>query len=684
MAAKKKSKNALDKLRNIGIMAHIDAGKTTTTERILFYTGVSHKIGEVHDGEAVTDFLDQEREKGITITSAVVRFDWKDHVVQLIDTPGHVDFTVEVERALRVLDGAVALYDGVHGVEPQSETVWYQADKYQVPRIAFVNKMDRIGADFERCVEMLRDRLGAHALPVQIPIGAESSFEGVIDLIEQRAITFSEDDRGMEPVIGDIPAAMLDEVEAAREALFEGLALVDDDIAERYLEGEALSIEEIKASLRRATIAREAVPVLCGSSLRDKGIQPLLDAVVDYLPSPAELPPTEGTDPKTGETLTRPHDPSAPLAALAFKVQMFDGRKTVFLRIYSGTLNAGDKITNVTQGGQERVSRLFQMHANKPQRLETASAGAIVAARGLKTATTGDTLTVASHPILMESIEARTPVINAAIEPEKRADLDKLMDVLRKTADEDPTFRFKDDEATGELIISGMGELHLEIVADRINREYKVPVRVGSPTVVFKETLLAAQSAEGRFERDNDEGQLFGAVTVTVEPRERGTGNDVTLDVDTDSLKQDLIKALKEGAQDGAVSGPLQGEEVVDICVRVTALEFKDGVPVNPLAYRIATGNAVRAAMTEGRAVLLEPLMEIEVTTPEESLGDVIGDMSQRGGHIEDVEDQGPMKVVHSRAGLRQMFGYTTALRSMTKGRGVFAMTFDTYDTLES
>ena len=673
----------LEKLRNIGIMAHIDAGKTTVTERILFYTGVTHKIGEVHDGDATMDWMVQEQEKGITITSAVTRFDWKGHDVQLIDTPGHVDFTVEVERSLRVLDGVIALYDGVHGVEPQSETVWYQADRHKVPRMAFINKMDRTGADFMRCVEMIQNRLGAHALPIQLPIGAESDFKGVVDIIERRAIIFNDDDRGWTPVITDIPANMADEVEAAREALLEGVAMVNDDIAEVYLEEGDVPIDDLKAALRKATIDMEAVPVMCGTGLKDKGIQPLLDAVVDYLPSPQDLPPVEGTHPDTGQVEQREHQSKAPCAALAFKVQMIEGRKIVYFRVYSGKLETGAKVHNMTLGTDERVSRLFMMQSNKRQRLKETSAGAIVAASGLKNTTTGDTLCDPAHPIILEAIEAREPVINAAIEPEKRQDLDKLLDVLKKTADEDPTFRFQQDESTGELIIRGMGELHLEIVADRIKREYNLPIRVGHPNVVYKETILGSHTGAGIFERDTDEESIYGHVKVTIEPNERGAGNIVELGFDTSEYKDNLLKLIKEGAHDGLVSGPVQGEEVVDVKVTVKELIFKDGVPITPLGFRIATGNAVRNALPNASPAILEPLMEVEITIPEESLGDIIGDMTQRGGRIEDVKDQGPSKIVLARSALRKMFGYTTALRSMTRGRGVFAMTFDTYGTLE-
>jgi elongation factor G len=674
----------LNKVRNIGIMAHIDAGKTTVTERVLFYTGIIHRIGEVHEGEATTDWMEAERERGITITSAVTQFEWAGHSVQLIDTPGHVDFTVEVERSLRVLDGVIAVYDGVHGVEPQSETVWRQANRHGVPRIAFVNKMDRVGAEFGRCVDMIEKKLGAHPLPLHVPIGAEGGFKGVVDLLTRKAITFSEEDRGWDPIVEEVPAAMVDEVEEAREALWDALSLVDDDVAEAYLNDGDVPVELAKKAIRRATIALEAVPVLCGTALRDKGMQPLLDAVVDYLPAPTELPPVRGLHPKTGEPVERKHTSKDPFAALAFKVQMIDGRKIVYFRVYSGKIEAGDKIYNVTKDRDERISRLFRMHAIQRKRTDMASAGMIVAAAGLKGIFTGDTICDRNHPIVLESIEAKVPVISASIEPEKRADKDKLLEVLGKTAEEDPSFRFKVEEDTGEIIIRGMGELHLEIVADRIKTEYNLNARLGHPDVVFRETLVAGGKGEGRFERETDDDEfIFGHVEVRVEPAERGTGNQVVVGEDLGKFKQNVLDAVRTGVLDGLESGPVQGEQVEDVAVTVTAIHLPEGhVNPEPLGYRIAAGIATREGMRDGRGALLEPIMDTEITIPEDSFGSIAGDLAQRGGRIESVDPEGDRQLVHARVALRKMFGYTTALRSMTGGRGSFTMTFAAYDTL--
>ncbi len=676
----------LNKVRNIGIMAHIDAGKTTVTERILFYTGIIHRIGEVHEGEATTDWMDAERERGITITSAVTQFEWADHSVQLIDTPGHVDFTVEVERSLRVLDGVIAVYDGVHGVEPQSETVWHQANRHGVPRIAFINKMDRVGADFGRCVSMIETKLKALPLPLQVPIGVEASFKGAVDLLTRKSITFSEEDRGWDPVVGEVPAGMVDEVEAAREALWDALSLVDDEVAEAYLTDGDVPIELAKAAIRRATIALEAVPVLCGTALRDKGMQPLLDAIVDYLPAPTELPPVKGVHPKTGEPEERSHTSKDPFAALAFKVQMIDGRKLVYFRVYSGKINAGDKVYNVTKDRDERISRLFRMHAIQRQRADTASAGMIVAAAGLKGIFTGDTICDRNHPIVLESIEAKVPVISASIETEKRADKDKLLEVLGKTAEEDPSFRFKVEEDTGEIIIRGMGELHLEIVADRIKSEYNLAARLGHPNVVFRETLVGGGAGEGRFERETDEDEfIFGHVEVRAEPAERGSGNHIDLDDDLGKFKDNIFDAVRMGVADGLQSGPVQGEQVEDVAVRVTAIHVPEGHSVlEPLGYRIAAGIATREAMRNGRGALLEPIMNTEITIPEDAFGSIAGDLAQRGGRIESVDPEGDRQVVHARVALRHMFGYTTSLRSMTGGRGAFTMSFAAYDTLST
>jgi elongation factor G len=676
-----KPERSLQHIRNMGIMAHIDAGKTTVSERILFYAGVIHRTGEVHEGEAIMDWMDQEREKGITITSAVTQFNWREHNMHLIDTPGHVDFTVEVERSLRVLDGVVALYDGVHGVEPQSETVWNQANRYRVPRLAFVNKMDRVGADFLRCLKMINERFHANAVPIQIPIGAEGDFSGVIDIIERRAITFRDDDQGREPLVGPVPAHLEGAVEEARELLFDGLSLVDDQIAEAYLEEGDISPAQLKAALRRATIALEAVPVLCGSGLRDKGIQPLLDAVVDYLPSPADLPPTVGTHPKTQAPVQRPHAVDAPTAALAFKVQMIEGRKLVYLRIYSGKVAVGDKLFNVREGQDERIGRLFLMHSNRRNNTEEAFAGDIVAVGGLKRTVTGDSLTAREAPILLEPIAPKVPVITVAIEAQKQAERSKLLEVLQNFTEEDPSFYFQEDAATGQLVIRGMGELHLEIITDRIGREYNVAVKTSPPSVVYKETIHGAAAATGRFERETDNNSLFGEVVLRVEAGPRGGGNKVQIEAQDARLRDDLKALISAGVTDGLISGPLQGDQVEDVLVTVTQVHFREEGALTPNAYRIAAGIATRDALSQASPALLEPIMKVEITVPESHLGEVIGDLSQRNAQIADVEDQGALKVIQSRVGLRHMFGYTTRLRSMTEGRGNYTMTFEAYDT---
>jgi len=679
------AKIKLDKIRNIGIMAHIDAGKTTVTERILFYTGVTHKIGEVHDGETEMDWMPQEREKGITITSAVTQFQWCGHEFHLIDTPGHVDFTVEVERSLRVLDGVVALYDGVHGVEPQSETVWRQANRYKVPRLAFINKMDRVGANFWRSVEMIRDRLKGNPIAIQIPIGAEGDFVGCIDLVEMKAWYFADDDRGWEPVVDDIPDDLAEAAHEAREGMLDGLSMLDDDVATAYLEDGNVPVELIKSALRSATISLRAVPVLCGTGLRDKGIQPLLNAAADYLPSPLDVPAVQGTHPRTGELVERAPDPRGHFSALAFKVQMIEGRKIVYLRIYSGTLKEGDKLLNVGGGQEERVSRIFQMHSNQRKPTDQASAGYIVAVPGLKYAFTGDTLTDPAWPILLESIDAKNPVIGMAIEVDKRGDRDKLLEVLAKFAAEDPTFLFREDEGTGEIIVRGMGELHLEIIIDRIKREYNIEVRVGAPNVVHRETIQGNADGQGQFHRQTEGEEIFGDVTVRVSPTARGTGRQLELGshLDATTLPKGLADLLLAGAADGLASGPLLGESVEDARVTITSANLPDVLPKSLIGYRIAAGIAVRDALGRATPAVLEPLMAVEIVVPEEHLGDVIGDLSQRNGRIEEIDDEGGAKIVRSRVALRRMFGYSTALRSMTQGRGVFTMSFDAFDTLD-
>jgi elongation factor G len=675
----------LSRIRNMGIMAHIDAGKTTATERILFYSGRSHKMGEVHEGEAIMDYMVQEREKGITITAAVTSFDWLDHEIHLIDTPGHVDFTVEVERSLRVLDGVVALYCGVSGVEPQSETVWYQADRYHVPRIAFVNKLDRVGADFHRVVGEIAERFGVRALPVQLPWGQESRFQGVIDLITMKALRFEDEDRGSTVRVHEIPSDLVEPARKAREHLIEGLADLDDAIAGLYLEGEDIPDAQMRAALRKGTVALECLPVLCGSSLRDKGIQPLMDAIVQYLPSPVDLPPVPGLLPDGVTPDTRAADPKAPFSALAFKVQYPEGRRLVLMRIYSGHIKSGDQVLNVRLGEKERLARLFLMHANQRTRLDEAWAGMIVGVAGLRHARTGDTLSDPAHPLLLESITAREPVISSAVEPETMRDRDRLAEALAKLADEDATFHYTEDTETGELIMRGMGELHLEIIADRLGREFNVPVRVGQPEVLHRESIAATARATGRFFRETDDERIFGEVTLEVSPAPRGTGNSYVMALSDDDANRarKLLDTIRDGVTDALHAGVLRGDPLTDVRARLIGISFEDGEAITPLGYRIAAGNALRNALRQASPTLLQPLMAVEVFVPEDNLGEVIGDLSQRQSHIEAVREHGPMKVVSALAPLKAMFGYSTALRSATQGRGTFSMEFSRFGSLE-
>jgi len=669
---------SLSRIRNVGIMAHIDAGKTTVTERVLFYSGKTHKIGEVHEGEATMDYMVQEREKGITITAAVTRFDWLGHDMHLIDTPGHVDFTIEVERSLRVLDGVVALYCGVGGVEPQSETVWHQAERYQVPRIAFVNKMDRLGADFARVVDEIRERFKVNAIPIQLPWGAEDSFRGVIDLIEMRSIEFNEDDRGTEPVHGEIPDELKGQAAEARDALLEAASDVDDEIAMLYLDGEEVPVETLKKALRRGTIDLQLVPVLCGTGLRDKGVQPLMDAMVHFLPAPNDLPPIQGTLPDGVTPAERKQTPNEHFAALAFKVQFPEGRRMVYLRIYSGKVGSGDKVFNPSQGKTERLSRIFDVHADRRTRLDSAQAGMLVGVAGLKFATTGDTLTTAEHPILLEPISARDPVISAAIEAETTRDKEKLAAALVKLSDEDATFHYEEDDETGELIMRGMGELHLEIITDRLEREFGVKVRVGQPDVIARETIRSEGSGDGEFIRETDDERIFGRVSVKVAPAARGAGVSYSVDLpeETEAQARRLLEPIREGVDDALQGGVLRGDALVDVAVSLTDVGFDEGNDLTPLGYRIAVGLAIRNALQAADPVLLQPLMSLEVYTPEDHLGDVIGDLTQRHGQIEDVSDSGLLKVVTAVGPLKAMFGYSTQLRSMTQGRGTFTMEF--------
>ncbi len=672
----------IDRVRNIGIVAHIDAGKTTVTERFLYYAGKTHKLGEVHDGEAQMDWMAQERERGITITAAATTFDWNKHEIHLIDTPGHVDFTIEVERSLRVLDGCVVVFCGVGGVQPQSETVWHQADKFHVPRLAFINKLDRVGADFPGVIKQIEARLGARPVPLQLPIGSEDGFRGVIDLLTMKALSFTGnyDDP---PVVEDIPSELRAEAEAAREEMIEAIADVDDAIAVTFLEGQELELQEIKDAIRRAAIAVKIVPLLCGSALRNKGVQPLLDAVCDFLPSPLEVPPVHGVDPSDASIkLTRSPKNSEGLAMLSFKVAMDDGRKVVFLRIFSGTLKAGQEVLNVRTGKKEKVARLFVLHANKRQRVEQGVAGMIVAASGLKDATTGDTLCALDAPILLERIDTYEPVISIAIEARTNAAKEKLDFALQKMADEDPTFVVREDEETGQTLISGMGELHLDVIVDRMRREYGVEADVGKPQVFYRETIAGEAEAQAEFERELKDEVIYGKASCRVRSRSRGTGMAFTSEVTADQPSMEsLIAAAMQGLRDAAWAGP-EGYPLEDVEVTLTAVSTRDGVTQTEVGARAAASEAFRRAVAQAKPARLEPIMEVEVSVDDDHLGAVIGDFNQRGGQIEDVGQRGVKRVVNAAVPLRNTFGYSTKLRSLTEGRATFSMQFKAYDAL--
>jgi elongation factor G len=673
-------KQTLARVRNFGIMAHIDAGKTTVTERILYYSGKTHKIGEVHDGEATMDWMVQEQERGITITSAVTTFTWKGHDLHLIDTPGHVDFTIEVERSLRVLDGAIVVLCGVEGVEPQTETVWHQADRYRVPRLAFVNKMDRVGADFETAVRELQEKLGAKAIVVMLPWGAEDKFRGVIDLLDLQALTFSEEDQGTTVLTHEIPEELKPQAAAARDRLVEALAELDDGLIDRYLGGEEIPVETLRASLRKLTIAGRVVPVLCGSGLKNKGIQPLVDAVVAYLPSPEEIPPVVGHHPETGAPEERRSDPKGPLAALAFKIMTDEGRKLVYFRVYSGTVEAGSEVYNATKGEKERVARLLLMHANKRQRIDRAPAGTIAAAVGLKNVSTGDTLCNPAHPILLERIDSYEPVISLAVEPRTQADKEKLEDALRKLSDEDPTFRVREDPETGQTILSGMGELHLEILVDRMKREFGSNVRTGKPQVVFRETVQGSAEAEGRFDRELDEEKkLFGQVVLRVEPGRRGTGIRIEDQIAEGTIPREIREALLLGTREASQNGVAAGYPVEDVRLTLLSAEHREGASA-PQAYKVAASMAFREACKRAGARLMEPVMKVEVVVPEDFLGEVIGDLNARRGKVDGIQQRHVKKVIDAHVALRQMFGYSTQIRSLTQGRGTFSMQFSHYE----
>ena len=673
----------LSQTRNIGIMAHIDAGKTTTTERILFYTGKSHKIGEVHDGAATMDWMVQEQERGITITSAATTCFWRDHRIQIIDTPGHVDFTVEVERSLRVLDGTVAVFCAVGGVQPQSETVWRQADRYGVPRIAYINKMDRTGADFHKVISMMKERLGTRPVLLQLPIGAEDKFEGIIDLIEMRAIHFNEDDKGINPTVGPIPAELVEDAELYRHELVEAAAEYDDDLLEKFLGDEEIGIDLLKLAVRKATIDCAVTPVVCGASFKNKGVQALLDAIVDFLPSPVDIPAVVGTSTKDGSEAVREADDSAPFAALAFKVMTdpYVGKLTYF-RVYSGTVTSGSYVLNSTKGHKERFGRLLQMHANHREDVEAVYAGDIVAAVGLKNTTTGDTLCADNAPVLLESMVFPDPVIDIAIEPKTKAEQDKLGVALAKLAEEDPTFRVRTDEETGQTIISGMGELHLEVIVDRLLREFKVEANVGKPQVAYRETAgREVREVDGKFVRQTGGRGQYGHVVINVHPQEPGAGYVFENKIVGGVIPKEYIPAVDKGIQEAITSGVLAGYPVVDIRVELVDGSYHD-VDSSEMAFKIAGSMGIKEALRKSAPIILEPVMAVEVDTPEEFMGDVMGDLSSRRGHIEGMEPRGNSQLVRGKVPLANMFGYATDLRSRTQGRAAYTMQFKAYEAV--
>ncbi|PYN42136.1 MAG: elongation factor G [Candidatus Rokuibacteriota bacterium] len=672
---------ALDRTRNIGIMAHIDAGKTTTTERILYYTGRSYKIGEVHEGTATMDWMVQEQERGITITSAATTCFWRDCRVNIIDTPGHVDFTVEVERSLRVLDGAVAILDAVSGVEPQTETVWRQADKYRVPRIVYVNKMDRVGADYYRCIDMVRERLGAHPVPLQIPIGREDQYRGLVDLIDQVGLVWNDDDDtlGKEYTQIEIPSDMREQVKEYREKMIEGLAEVDEHLMEKYVHGEPITPAELKAAVRKGTISMKLFPVLCGASFKNKGVQALLDAVIDYLPSPLDIPPVQGVNPETKEVEERKPADDAPFAALAFKIMSHQHvGQLVFLRVYSGTLEAGSGVYNSTRDKKERIGRLLRMHANKEEAVEAIAAGDIAAAIGLKLTTTGDTLCDPDRPIVLESMTFPEPVIAVAIEPKTRADEEKLGVSLSRLALEDPTFRVTSDEETGQTLIHGMGELHLEIIVDRLLREFRVEANVGKPQVAYRETIRKAAAAQGRYVRQTGGRGQYGDVYLEVEPNE-AKGFEFENKIVGGTIPREYIPAVEKGVREALDTGVLAGYPIVDIKVRLTDGSYHD-VDSSEMAFKIAASMGFKEACRRAKPVLLEPVMDVEVVTPEEYMGAIVGDLNSRRGRIVSMEARGSSQVIRATVPLGQMFGYATEMRSMTQGRATYTMQFARYE----
>ncbi|MCC7202458.1 MAG: elongation factor G [Nitrospirae bacterium] len=671
---------SLDKTRNIGIMAHIDAGKTTSTERILYYTGASYKIGEVDEGTATMDWMEQEKERGITITSAATTCFWKDIRINIIDTPGHVDFTIEVERSLRVLDGAVAIFDAGQGVEPQSETVWRQADKYDVPRIAFINKMDKIGADFFESVKSMVGRLGANPVPVQIPIGAEGTFRGPVDLISMNAVYFDDETLGAKYVVDEIPEELRDLAQEYRDKMIEKLADCDESVMEKYIAGEEVTPDEIRAALRRGTIQMKITPVLCGSSFKNKGVQLLLDAISAYLPSPLDLPPVKGIDPKTNAEVERKSDDSEPFSALAFKIMTdpFVGQLTYF-RVYSGVLNSGSYVYNSTKDTTERIGRILKMHANKREEIKAVYAGEIAAAVGLKNTTTGDTLCDKDKPVILERMEFPEPVIGIAIEPKTKTDQERMGVSLQKLAQEDPSFRIKSDEETGQTIISGMGELHLEIIVDRLLREFKVEANVGKPQVAYRETIRGKVESEGKYIRQTGGRGQYGHVWITVEPQAPGDGFVFENKIVGGSIPREYIPAVEKGIREALDSGVLAGYPVVDIKVSLFDGSYHD-VDSSEMAFKIAGSMAFKDGARKANPVLLEPVMSLEVTVPEEYMGDVIGDINSRRGRIQGVRPRSAAQIITAEAPLSEMFGYATDLRSLTQGRATFTMQFARYE----
>ncbi|MGB5156920.1 elongation factor G [Desulfobacterium sp. N47] len=673
-------KDRINKIRNIGIIAHIDAGKTTVTERILYYTGRSYKIGEVHDGEAVMDWMQDEQERGITITSAVTTCVWKGNDIQIIDTPGHVDFTIEVERSLRVLDGAIGVFCAVGGVEPQSETVWRQADKYHVPKIAFINKLDRIGADYLGTINMMKERLHANPLILQIPIGSEGDFAGIIDLVGMKQILWDNETLGATFSESEISPDYLDNTLKYKEKFIEVLSEVDDEIMEAYLSETPIPNDLLVSAIRKATINLKLVPVLCGSALKNKGVQPLLDAIVNYLPSPLDVPPVKAIHPETGETILIEAKDNGPLAALIFKVSLMEGRKVSFVRVYSGTLKTGGEVYNPSRKIKEKLSRILKMHASKRDRIEEAGAGSIVGVVGLKTSSTGESLCSSEHPVLLENIEFYEPVISIAVEPKTHADQEKLDEVLTKFADEDPTLKVRKDEDTGQTILSGMGELHLEIIISRMMREFKTSVNVGKPQVMYRETITSESEGSAVFDREIAGQRHFGEVHLRLKPLRRGSGNKVLIDMkDESAIPAVFMPFIEKGVTESFESGTLMGYPVVDVEAVVTGGSFRESLGTE-ISYKVSAAMACKDALTKGEPFLLEPIMDAEIFVPETFMGDIIGDLNSRSGKIESISTRSGMHVIKATVPLSRMFGYSTSIRSATQGRGTFSMQFARFD----